>query len=95
MEEKLSNLSKNIDFDNIVKETYKRYKEINLVWFCKTIQNKKALYYIPEAKLFVEVTLNGDKREMYFDEYQKKSKMLIGFDEFGRPSYGCCNEEEK
>lgn len=42
-----------------------------VVWFCKTLQNWKALISGVYIKKYVEVTYNGDKGETYVDVYQK------------------------
>ena len=49
-----------------------------IVWFCKTLQNWKALVgtTIPEGKYY-EVTYNGDKHEAYLDIYQKLSNICV------------------
>jgi hypothetical protein len=46
--------------------------EIYTVWFCKTLQNWKALVSttLPDG-MYYEVTYNGDKRETYLDAYKK------------------------
>lgn len=46
--------------------------DVYLVWFCKTLQNWKALVAttLPDG-LYFEVTHNGDLRETYVDTYHK------------------------
>jgi Family of unknown function (DUF6275) len=53
-------------------------ESVKVVWFCKTLQNWKALVavLVPEGK-FYEVTYNGDKQETYLDAYAKVSNELI------------------
>ena len=48
--------------------------QIALVWFCKTLQNWKALVTTKSSKgtNFYEVTHNGDMRETYVDTYVKQ-----------------------
>lgn len=43
-----------------------------VVWFCKTLQNWKALVSttVPDG-VYYEVTYNGDKQETYLDVYKK------------------------
>ena len=43
-----------------------------IVWFCKTLQNWKALLSttLPDG-MYYEVTYNGDKKEVYLDAYKK------------------------
>lgn len=62
----------------LVDGEYKEYfkKCICLVWFSKTIQNFKGLFFVPEAQRYVEVTFNGDKNELYVDFYQKIDKIV-------------------
>jgi len=51
--------------------------QVLLIWFCKTIQNWKAIFTtnVLDGKIF-EVTYNGDKNEIYIDEYVKRDKRL-------------------
>jgi hypothetical protein len=46
--------------------------KVYVVWFSKTLQNAKALLSttLPDG-MYYEVTLNGDKSEIYFDAYKK------------------------
>lgn len=48
--------------------------QISLVWFCKTLQNWKALVTTKSSKgaNYYEVTHNGDMRETYVDTYVKQ-----------------------
>lgn len=52
-----------------------------IVWFCKTLQNWKALVSttLPDG-MYYEVTYNGDKKELYLDAYKKFENRKI--DEF-------------
>lgn len=45
--------------------------DMYVVWFCKTLQNWKALVSGVHIKEYIEVTYNGDKKETYVDVYQK------------------------
>jgi Family of unknown function (DUF6275) len=47
--------------------------DIYIVWFCKTLQNWKALLSTDsiDTGIYFEVTYNGDKNELYFDHYSK------------------------
>ena len=46
--------------------------DVVIVWFCKTLQNWKALVSIlPPKGMYYEVTYNGDKKEVYLDAYKK------------------------
>lgn len=50
-----------------------------IVWFCKTLQNWKALVSttLPDG-MYYEVTYNGDKKEVYLDAYKKFENRKIG-----------------
>ena len=51
---------------------------IYIVWFCKTLQNWKALVSttIPDG-MYYEVTHNGDTNETYVDVYKKWENYTI------------------
>lgn len=56
------------------------YRSLNIVWFCKTLQNHKALVMSTHDALdhiYWEVTYNGIKTQYYVDEYCKKSNTVI------------------
>ena len=57
--------------------------EVYVVWLCKTLQNNKALLStnVSDGK-YCEVTLNGDKEEMYLDVYKKEKNICINLKEF-------------
>ena len=45
---------------------------VYLVWYCKTIQNFKALLTTSLCDgMYYEVTFNGDRDEVYLDAYKK------------------------
>ena len=46
--------------------------DVYIVWFCKVLQNWKALLStdIPDG-MYYEVTYNGDREEAYIDAYKK------------------------
>lgn len=46
-------------------------EKMYIVWFCKTLQNWKALISGEEINEYIEVTYNGDKKETYVDVYEK------------------------
>ena len=50
--------------------------DVFVVWFCKTLQNWKALLSttVPDG-MYYEVTHNGDKGETYLDAYKKWENM--------------------
>lgn len=52
--------------------------DVYVVWFCKTLQNWKALISttLPDGTYY-EVTYNGDKKEIYLDAYKKFENQKI------------------
>ena len=49
-----------------------------VVWSCKTLQNNKALLSTTLFDgMYYELTLNGDKKEIYFDAYKKFENKCI------------------
>lgn len=53
--------------------------DIYVVWFCKTLQNWKALLSttLPDGQYY-EITYNGDRNETYLDVYKKwENKCII------------------
>lgn len=52
--------------------------DVFVVWFCKTLQNWKALVSttVPDG-MYYEVTYNGDKKETYLDAYKKMENVPI------------------
>ena len=60
--------------DNVVLAS----EDVYVVWFCKTLQNVKALLSTPISDgMYYEITYNGDKDEYYFDAYKKFENKLI------------------
>lgn len=48
------------------------YYKVYIVWYCKTLQNWKALASTTlNDGMYYELTLNGDKQELYLDAYKK------------------------
>lgn len=46
--------------------------DVFIVWQCKALQNWKALASTTVSdSMYYEVTLNGDKNELYLDAYKK------------------------
>ena len=53
-------------------------EEMYIVWFCKTLQNWKALVSTDVINgVYWEVTHNGDKNETYVDTYTKSSNLCV------------------
>lgn len=51
-----------------------------VVWFCKTLQNWKAIVAGRDFDEFIEVTHNGDKNETYVDIYRKVTNVCVTYD---------------
>lgn len=55
--------------------------DVYLVWYCKTLQNHKALLSTTISDgMYYEITFDGDKNKMYFDAYKKWQNISIQFD---------------
>ncbi len=52
--------------------------DVFVVWYCKTLQNWKALASttLPDG-MYYELTVNGDKEELYLDAYKKFENCCI------------------
>ena len=69
-------------YNNRVQSTDKNGKittdDVFVVWFCKTLQNSKALVSTNVSDgMYYEITYNGDKNECYLDAYKKWQNVLI------------------
>ena len=52
--------------------------DVYVVWFCKTLQNWKALLSTNVSDgMYYEVTHNGDKNETYVDAYKKWENFVV------------------
>lgn len=52
--------------------------DVFVVWYCKTLQNHKALLSTTVADgMYYELTFNGDKSEAYLDAYKKWENKCI------------------
>lgn len=61
---------------------YLEKENVYVVWFCKTLQNWKALVStIVCDGMYYEVTHNGDKGETYVDAYKKIDNVCVRDDE--------------
>lgn len=56
--------------------------DVFIVWFCKTLQNWKALVSttVPDG-VYYEVTYSGDRYETYLDVYKKWENICIPDDD--------------
>ena len=53
-------------------------EDVFIVWFCKTLQNWKALVSTTVSDgMYYEVSYNGDKKETYLDAYKKWENVKI------------------
>lgn len=51
---------------------------VYVVWMCKTLQNSKALLSTSLSDgMYYELTMNGDKKEIYLDAYKKFENKCI------------------
>ena len=56
--------------------------EVYVVWLNRTLQNNKALLStVIEDGMYYELTMNGDKKEIYFDAYKKFENKCIKIEE--------------
>ena len=58
-----------------------------LVWYSKTLQNHKCIMFNPNTHLVYECTYNGDKREFYFDTYDKILNHVVPEVDKSKPRY--------
>ena len=71
-QEKAINLARTVLFNEFSYNANKITPEdMYIVWFCKTLQNWKALVSGVCVKEYVEVTYNGDGEETYVVVYQQ------------------------
>ena len=53
-------------------------EDVYVVWFCKTLQNWKAMVSTNVSDgMYYEVTHNGDKEETYVDVYKKWENLCV------------------
>lgn len=53
-------------------------EDVYVVWYCKTLQNWKALASTTLFDgMYYEITINGDKQEMYLDAYKRFENRAI------------------
>lgn len=80
--EKCKELVKNYTLEHVDKTDVVPIFGVFVVWSCKTLQNSKALLSTTLSDgMYYECTLNGDKREIYFDAYKKFENRCIKIEE--------------
>ena len=80
MQKRAKELVVNYFNDNVDKTDKKTITEddVFIVWFCKTLQNWKALVSTTISDgMYYEITHNGDKNETYLDAYKKWENVRI------------------
>ena len=74
MQKKAINLARNVLFNKChYDSSYITTDKMFIVWFCKTLQNWKALVSGADVSEYIEVTYDGDKHRAYVDVYAKKT----------------------
>lgn len=74
MQRKAINLARNVLFNKCHYGSEKiTMDKMFIVWFCKTLQNWKALVGGRDISEYIEVTYDGDKHRAYVDVYAKKA----------------------
>lgn len=64
--------------EHLDKSDEKPEYSVFVVWYCKTLQNFKALLSTTLFDgMYYEVTYNGDKNEMYLDAYKKSENRCM------------------
>ena len=51
--------------------------EMYVVWMCNTLESNNALISAMSTDNYYEVTYNGDKKELYVDEYIKNTNTCL------------------
>lgn len=58
--------------------TFLTSEDVYVVWFCKTLQNWKAMVStVMPDHMYYEVTFNGDHKELYLDAYTKAENVVV------------------
>ena len=67
--------------DKSKKNVFIAADDVFVVWYCKSLQNHKALLSTTVADgMYYEITFNGDKQEAYLDAYKKWENKLISLE---------------
>lgn len=78
--DKFTDLCKSIVVNHFNSRNQKTlYKEdVRIVWFCKALQNFKALVISTTRDgIYYEITYDGDNGKIYLDVYKKESNQVI------------------
>lgn len=71
-----------VEYHNQHSEKKVTMENVFCVWFCKTLQNWKALVSTSVADgRYYEITYNGDKDETYVDVYKKEENFVANIEE--------------
>lgn len=76
LQEKAIEAARKVLIENLGHQTINS-EDMFIVWFCKTLQNWKAIVSGRTIEEFIEVTHNGDKKETYVDVYYKTKNVCI------------------
>lgn len=79
---KCKELVENYAIEHLDKSDEQPMFDTYVVWYCKTLQNHKALLSTSLLDgMYYELTYNGDKKELYFDAYKKFENRCIKIEE--------------
>lgn len=74
----VKNLVKEYTIEHLDKTDELPEFKIYVVWYCKGLQNHKALLSTSlKDGMYYETTYNGDEEELYFDAYKKFENRCI------------------
>ena len=76
LQEKAIEAARKVLIENLGHQTINS-EDMFIVWFCKTLQNWKAIVSGRTIEEFIEVTHNGDRNETYVDVYYKTKNVCI------------------
>ena len=76
--EKCKELVKEYAIEHLDKSDEIPQFNVYIVWMCKTLQNSKTLLSTSLSDgMYYELTMNGDKKEIYLDAYKKFENRCI------------------
>lgn len=76
LQEKAIEAARKVLIENLGHQTINS-EDMFIVWFCKTLQNWKAIVSGRTIEEFIEVTHNGDRNETHVDVYYKTKNVCI------------------